>query len=99
MAIPRGLSGFIVKRWPYAIIFLGLAVRSLIENVAPRQPDPGSGHVFPATMLNHRIHDIIYLTSFEWPIYQASFVLMCAGVFIVIVQGLTRDRNRPSSPV
>ena len=94
------MLGFLVKRFSYLVLLLGLAVYGYIQRHSPRQPDPASGHVFAVTAPRSRRMDrhTFYLTSSERSVYHASFLVIVAGTFGILGHmAMTRKRNRARS--
>jgi hypothetical protein len=98
--ILRRILGFIVKRFSYLVVLLGLAVYGYMHRHSPRRPDPASGHVFPVIAPRSRrmARDTLYLTSSERTVYRASFIVILVGTFGILGHvAMIRKRNSATS--
>src|ERR1700733_15401716 len=95
----RRILGFIVKRWSYLVLAIGVAVYGHMQHYSPRQPDPASGHVFPARVPHGRstAGGTIYLTSSERFLYHASFIVIAASTLGILGHAFMIRKRATSS--
>jgi hypothetical protein len=100
MSLSR-ILGFVVKKWPYVVMVLGMAVYRHIERYSPRQPDPASGHVYRMISPRRRKAEryVMYLTSTERSLYYGSAIVSTACFFGILGNLYIQKNKRYNSSI